>query len=108
MTVFLQMQNEQIEQAAFMNEGCAISTASASIMTQRVEGKTQAEALRLYAQLQEWLSEGPPPPEASEQEPLLSALAGVREYPMRIKCALLAWKTLDAALKGQSGIITTE
>ncbi|MDP8245010.1 MAG: SUF system NifU family Fe-S cluster assembly protein [Candidatus Hinthialibacter antarcticus] len=107
-TVYLQMPDERIEQAAFTNEGCAISTASASIMAQLVEGKTQAEALSLFEQLQRWLTDEAQPSQPPENGSLLFALAGVRDFPMRVKCALLPWKTLDAALNHQRDAVTTE
>lgn len=84
-----------IVEAAFDGDGCAISIASASLLTEAVTGKTQAEARQLFAAVRAMLTgEGPGEPAPGK----LAALGGVREYPMRVKCATLAWHTLLEAL----------
>ncbi|RMH16919.1 MAG: SUF system NifU family Fe-S cluster assembly protein [Acidobacteria bacterium] len=100
-----------IEDVAFQGEGCAISTASASLMTEAVKGKTVDEAEDLFARFQSMLTgdDGEHPDLGK-----LEALAGVREYPIRVKCATLAWHTLHAALArraadaGTGGVVSTE
>ncbi|HEV7515709.1 MAG TPA: SUF system NifU family Fe-S cluster assembly protein [Thermoanaerobaculia bacterium] len=94
--VFLKMQGDVLEEIAFEGAGCAISTASASLMTEALAGKTAAEARALFAQFHEMLTAGDP----GDPETLgkLAVFSGVREFPMRVKCATLAWHTLKAAL----------
>jgi nitrogen fixation protein NifU and related proteins len=84
-----------IEDVAFMGSGCAISTASASLMTQTIKGKTIAEALELASQFHAMLRGEAPAPELGD----LLALSGVAKLHARIKCATLAWQTLEAALQ---------
>jgi nitrogen fixation NifU-like protein len=86
----------RIQEAAFSGEGCAISTASSSLLTEAVTGKTEQEARELAAAVREMLTSPAGGGEARLGK--LAALAGVREYPMRVKCATLAWHTLLAAL----------
>ena len=91
----------QITDAAFQGQGCAISTASASIMTEMLKGQTANDAERLFTHFHA-LSTGAPvttPGIESDAQERLSALAGVRHYPVRVKCATLPWHTLAAALK---------
>lgn len=90
---------------AFEGHGCAISTASASLMTEAVKGKTLEEAEAIFREFQQMVTEQ----EANDHGDLgdLEVLAGVREYPVRIKCATLPWHTLQAALKG-GGEVSTE
>lgn len=107
-TVYVQLDDRRIQQVSFEHEGCAISTASASIMTEAAAGKTPDEALKLLDELHQVLSGGSVPSDCDDASQPFYALAGVREYPMRVKCALLAWKTLQAALNGQQETITTE
>ena len=86
----------------FQGAGCAISTASASLMTDAIKGKTPEEAERTFENFHGLLTE-----ESSARSPILGKLAvfsGVREYPMRVKCATLAWHTLRAALRGEAQI----
>lgn len=101
----LQTENGRVAEIAFDGEGCAISTASASMMTEAVKGKTVEEAEELFRAFQRMVTS------ASEQgvEALgdeIQALAGVREHPIRIKCATLAWHALHAALSGQERATT--
>jgi nitrogen fixation protein NifU and related proteins len=99
-TVFLDLSDGRIRDVAFQGAGCAISTASASLMTEALKGKTVEEARRLFHVFQDLVTTG-----AGEGDPELGKLAvftGVREYPMRVKCATLAWHTLLAALAEDS------
>jgi len=92
----------------FQGSGCAISTASASIMTEVVKGKTKPEIQKLYERFHELVTG--PIGEAPNSEGLgkLAAFAGVREFPARVKCATLSWHTLQAALQDKHDGITTE
>ena len=97
LTVRLNLIGERITDIRFEGQGCAISTASASLMTEAVKGKTRAEALKLFDRVHELLTEDAAPP--ADELGKLAALSGVREYPARVKCASLCWHTLSAALK---------
>jgi nitrogen fixation protein NifU and related proteins len=97
LTVRLQMQDDKISDIRFEGQGCAISTASASLMTEAVKGKTRADALRLFDRVHQLLTDDGAPP--AEELGKLAALSGVREFPARVKCASLCWHTLASALK---------
>jgi nitrogen fixation NifU-like protein len=98
LTVRLKMAGEQIADIRFEGQGCAISTASASLMTEAVKGGTRAEALALFERMHQMLTDDDAP---SDELGKLAALSGVREYPARVKCASLCWHTLAAALKSE-------
>ncbi|MEQ8389183.1 MAG: SUF system NifU family Fe-S cluster assembly protein [Alphaproteobacteria bacterium] len=98
-----------IDDITFEGSGCAISTASASVMTEAVRGKTPAEVARLFDSFHEAVTgREEPDPDSLEKLGKLAVFAGVREFPMRVKCATLAWHTLNAALKGDVKEISTE
>lgn len=100
-TVYLDVSEGEgavVRSVSFQGAGCAISTASASLMTEAIQGKTVAEAERLFERFQRMLTGEANGDSDSEALGKLAALAGVREYPVRIKCATLAWHTLRAAL----------
>jgi nitrogen fixation NifU-like protein len=104
------IENGIIRDIGFEGAGCAISTASASLMTEAVKGKTVEEAEALFKTVHEVLTregEGVTP---SSQALLgkLAALVSVREFPLRVKCATLAWHTLKSALRGERTVVTTE
>ena len=103
-SVFLQVHADRIADVGFEGSGCAISKASASLMTDRVKGCTVEEARDLFARFQRMVTT--PPDQAVEDLGKLSVLAGVREFPVRVKCASLAWHTLKAALDQQQRIST--
>jgi nitrogen fixation NifU-like protein len=107
LTLFLKMNADIIEDASFQGSGCAISTASVSLMTEIIKGKTEAEAENLFKLFHE-MTTGKSEDIQLEAVGKLAVLAGVREYPARVKCATLAWHTLDAALKNQQQSISTE
>jgi nitrogen fixation NifU-like protein len=107
LTLFLRVENGQIEDASFQGNGCAISTASVSLMTEIVKGKSETEAEALFKQFHE-MTTGQSDDSQLEALGKLAVLAGVREYPARVKCATLAWHTLDAAIKNQAQTISTE
>ncbi|MCC7416781.1 MAG: SUF system NifU family Fe-S cluster assembly protein [Acidobacteria bacterium] len=107
LTVYLQIDDEgRIGDVSFQGSGCAISKASASLMTDSVKGATVAEAARLFDRFQQMITgpaDGP-----IDRLGKLEALAGVRRFPVRVKCASLAWHTLRAALEANEGMVTTE
>lgn len=95
-----------IEKVSFVGEGCAISTASASLMTEILRGKSIREAEQLFQTFHQALLEDKQP--AADDLGKLSVLLGVKEFPIRVKCATLAWHTLQAALQNQTQDVTTE
>lgn len=107
LTLYLKMNGDIITDASFQGSGCAISTASVSLMTEIIKGKTQTEANDLFTVFHE-MTTGKSEDIQLEAVGKLAVLAGVREYPARVKCATLAWHTLDAALKNEAQSISTE
>ena len=104
-TVFVEIADDVIKDVAFQGQGCAISTASASLMTTVLKGKTLAEAETLFGQFHDLVTgESPPSPAMGK----LAVLAGVRDYPSRIKCATLAWHAVRAALHHQTEPVVAE
>jgi nitrogen fixation NifU-like protein len=101
--LFIDLDGDRISDAAFQGRGCAISTASASLMTETVRGKTPAEAREMAAKFRELAMTGTCPDcggALEEDMDRLQALSGVHEFPSRVKCATLAWHTLNTALDG--------
>jgi nitrogen fixation NifU-like protein len=96
LTLRLNLADDRIENIRFEGQGCAISTASASLMTEAVKGKTRGEALALFDRVHRLLTDDEA---GAEDLGKLAALSGVREYPARVKCASLCWHTLASALK---------
>ena len=107
LTLYLDVKDGRIADAAFQGHGCAISTSSASLMTEAVKGKTVAEADRLFEGFRRLVTRTPPEPTKAEVGKLL-AFSGVGEFPARVKCATLCWHTLEAALHGGNAKVTTE
>ena len=105
-TVSVQIEGDSIQDVAFQGSGCAISKASASMMTQSVKGKTKQQAKELFERFHQTVTgnRNANPTELGK----LAVFAGVREFPMRVKCATLAWHTLQAALEGKQEAISTE
>ena len=99
LTLYLKLADGTIEDVAFQGAGCAISKASASMMTDALKGRTVAEANALFDRFHRMVTT--PPDQAVEDMGKLSSLAGVREFPVRVKCASLAWHTLRAALHNE-------
>lgn len=97
LTLRLNLDGNTIRDIRFEGQGCAISTASASLMTEAVKGKTRDEALALFERMHRLLTDDAA---AGEDLGKLAALSGVREYPARVKCASLCWHTLASALEG--------
>jgi nitrogen fixation protein NifU and related proteins len=106
LNLYLRLKDGVIEEAKFEGQGCAISTASASLMTEAVKRKTEAEAEALFRSFQDLVTH--PEGEARPELGKLEALAGVRRFPVRVKCATLAWHTLHAALAQERSSVTTE
>ncbi len=106
LTVYLKLENDQVAEVMFEGTGCAISVASASLMTEHLKGKTQAEAEQIFSQFHKLVAE-PDPQVDMPRLGKLAALEGVRQYPARVKCATLCWHTLQSALHGEK-IATTE
>jgi len=102
MTVYLSIEGDRIKDVSFEGRGCAISTASASLMTEVLKGKTVAEAEELFKAFHAEVTggEGTTVPEALQDDlERLAPLEGVKAYPARVKCATLAWRAFEAALK---------
>ncbi len=107
--LFVQVEDGRVRDIGFQGSGCAISTASASLMTEALKGKTVDEARELFREFHGLLTGGIAGPE-TESAGLgnLAALAGVREFPMRVKCATLAWHALQSALEQRDQPVSTE
>jgi nitrogen fixation protein NifU and related proteins len=103
--LYLKMDGDVVQDASFEGAGCAISTASASLMTESLKGKTREEAMRLMDKFHDLLTTDTP---ASRDLGKLVVFCGVRDYPARVKCATLAWHTLKSALNGSAETVTTE
>lgn len=103
-TLYMKIVDDKIQKISFQGNGCAISTASASLMTEALTGKTLEEAKVIFAGFHDLVTKG------NDEKALgkLTALAGVIEYPMRVKCATLAWHTMMAALKNDQELVCTE
>ena len=105
LTLRLNLDDDKIREIRFEGQGCAISTASASLMTEAVKGKTRGEALALFDRVHKLLTDDEG---AAEGLGKLAALSGVREFPARVKCASLCWHTLNAALAHDGASVSTE
>ncbi len=107
LTLYLKIDNDHISDISFDGSGCAISVASASLMTDAMKGKSAEQAEKLFNHFHNLLTKDD---EDVDMEKLgkLAALAGVREYPTRVKCATLCWHTLHAALLGDDEAVSTE
>ncbi len=108
LTLYLRVAGGVIEAASFEGAGCAISTASASLMTEALKGKTPEQAETLIAGFHALVTGQGDQDQAPEPLGKLEVLAGVREFPARVKCATLAWHTLRAALHDQVEPVSTE
>ena len=107
-TVYMELDDGVIQDVGFQGGGCAISTASASMMTERIKGANLAEAEALFQRFHRLVTDKPDEPGASPELGKLACFSGVREYPIRVKCATLAWHTLRAAFAGKMETISTE
>ena len=104
-TIFLKLENDTISDISFLGSGCAISKASASMMTESLKGKTIEEAQKLFRQYHEMIQTGD-----AEKIDLakLGVFSGVHKFPMRVKCAILPWHAMMASVKGDQKIVSTE
>jgi nitrogen fixation NifU-like protein len=102
--LFLTMDGEKIADASFVGSGCCISKASASLLTDNVKGKTKAEVQKMFDLVHDMVTTG----KVNGDVGKLAVFAGVHKYPARVKCAILSWHALMAALKGDSSSVTTE
>jgi nitrogen fixation NifU-like protein len=101
-SIFLDVQGGVIREVSFQGNGCAISTASASMMTEALKGKTMEEAERLFGLFHDLVTSPGSTPEAESSLGKLAVFEGVREFPVRVKCATLPWHTFRAALEGEA------
>ena len=107
-TVFLKMEGDRIVDATFQGQGCAISKSSASLMTEAVKGRTKAEAEALFDRFHEMITGKPGGAVDEKSLGKLAVFQGVSEFPLRVKCASLAWHTLKSALESKEGTVTLE
>ena len=107
-TVYLRLDDGKIADVAFVREGCAISKASASLMTDAVKGKSKVEAHDLFAKFHKMVTGRPGDPVDTQSLGKLAVLSGVCEFPVRVKCASLAWHTLEAALEARKETVSLE
>jgi len=106
-TVYLTLEGDVLRDVSFVGKGCSISTASASMMTESLKGKTRAEAEALFQRFRGLLT-GEPAAAGAPELGKLQVFSGVCEFPVRIKCASLPWHTLHAALAGEGSQVSTE
>ena len=107
LSLYVNLDGDRIREARFDGSGCAISVASASMLTEAIKGKTRAEVHKLFEEMHTLLTQHDAPVDAAGLGKL-AALSGVREFPARVKCASLCWHTLNAALQSQAAPVSTE
>ena len=107
-TIFLKMDGERISDISFIGSGCAISTASASLLTESLKGRTRAEAEGVFERFHDLVTGKGTKGAKAPQLGKLAVFSGVCEFPARVKCAILAWHTLKSALEGSGETTTTE
>jgi nitrogen fixation NifU-like protein len=107
LSVYANLDGNRVREVKFQGSGCAISVASASLLTEAVRGKTLAEVDKLYEEVHDLLTKQDVLPDVASLGKL-AALSGVREFPARVKCASLCWHTLHAALHREPDAVTTE
>lgn len=104
-TVFMLMENDVVKDVSFQGDGCAISKASASLMTEALKGKTKDEAQKIFDGFHNMIVHGG---EGNDSLGKLGVLAGVSKFPTRVKCAILSWHAANAALDGGAEVVSTE
>ena len=104
-TVYLRLENDVIRDVSFQGEGCAISKASASIMTEMLKGRTREEAQKVFTQFHDMITTGTP---SIDELGKLGVFAGVSKFPARVKCAILPWHAIAATLEGKENVVSTE
>jgi nitrogen fixation NifU-like protein len=108
LTLYLTLDGDQIADVAFEGSGCAISKASASLMTEAIKGKTVAQAEALFERFHDVVTAPGDAPVNTDGLGKLAVFAGVREFPARVKCASLAWHTMKAAVATPDAVVSTE
>jgi nitrogen fixation protein NifU and related proteins len=104
-TVYLLLEDKLIRDVSFQGEGCAISKASASLMTEMLKGKTKDEAISIFDKFHEMVTSGSP---NLDELGKLGVFAGVNKFPARVKCAILPWHAVAATLEGKQNVVSTE
>jgi nitrogen fixation NifU-like protein len=107
-TVYVALEEDRVKDVAFEGAGCAISTASASLMTEALKGKSLAEAQSLFRRFHRMVTGEPDAAKNGQELDKLAVFSGVSQYPARVKCATLAWHTFKAALENKQEEISTE
>jgi nitrogen fixation NifU-like protein len=107
-SIYLHLVDDRIADISFQGSGCAISTASASILTETLKGKTRAEAEALFEVFHNLVTGRPAKTPDASKLGKLAVFSGVWEFPVRVKCATLAWHTLRSALEGSAAVASTE
>jgi nitrogen fixation NifU-like protein len=107
-TVYVKLEGDRIREITFEGSGCAISTASASMMTESLKGRTLAEAEAAFQEFRRLLTGHDTDQDDAAKLGKLAVFSGVREFPLRVKCATLAWHTASAALHGENKTVSTE
>jgi nitrogen fixation NifU-like protein len=107
-TVYIDYEGDAIREISFQGSGCAISKSSASMMTQMLKGKTKEEAVKLFEQFHELVTGDEDALAHADDLGKLKVFAGVSKFPARVKCATLAWHTLQSALEGKKEAVSTE
>jgi nitrogen fixation NifU-like protein len=104
LALFVKMDGDTVQDISFVGAGCAISTASASLMTETIKGKSRQEAVQMMERFHDLLTTEKPAANLGK----LEVFSGVREFPARVKCATLAWHTLKSALTSAEEVVSTE
>lgn len=107
LTLYLKLDGDSVVDVSFQGHGCAISTSSASLMTDAIKGKSKADAHKLFEAFHRLVTRDGPAP-SKDEIGKLQVFAGVGEFPARVKCATLCWHTLNAALDGTGDKVSTE
>jgi nitrogen fixation NifU-like protein len=108
LSVWVKLEGDLVADASFQGSGCAISKSSASLMTAALKGRTHAEALRMFEQFQGLVTGALPPEAARDDLGKLAVFSGISEFPVRVKCATLAWHAMKAAMAGPAQSVSTE
>ena len=106
--IYLQIEDHTIKDISFQGSGCAISKASASLMSSALKGKTAEEAEKIFEKFHDLITGKLDENDSIEELGKLAVFAGVKEFPVRVKCASLAWHTMISALKEKSTVVSTE
>jgi nitrogen fixation protein NifU and related proteins len=108
LSVWLKLDGDVVADVSFQGSGCAISKSSASLMTAALKGRKRAEALRMFDQFQGLVTGALPPEAARDDLGKLAVFSGISEFPVRVKCATLAWHAMKAAMAGADSSVSTE